>query len=269
MSDTRGRRDFEERRNVRIRNLEDAEERKRRESAAAFDRNAQIGERFYGGQPILVGHHSERSARRDQERMHNLMRKSIEADEKADELAAKVEAAKSNTAISADDPDAVQKLEKRLDGLEEKHTHMLAVNAAYRRFLNDPTSLDTAELSDETKQMIRSYRPDWSGGRPFESFELSNNSAEMRRLKERISRMKIIDAADYGERQFGGARVVDSKNLNRIQIFLTEKPDFEFRQKLKSNGWRWSPSESAWQKMRCRAAFEQGCELVERHGGAS
>lgn len=36
-----------------------------------------ISERFAGGQPILVGHHSERRARKDQEKMDNHLRKTI------------------------------------------------------------------------------------------------------------------------------------------------------------------------------------------------
>lgn len=39
----------------------------------------QISERFAYGQPILVGHHSERRARKDQERMHSAMDNAIKA----------------------------------------------------------------------------------------------------------------------------------------------------------------------------------------------
>jgi len=42
-------------------------------SDAAHDRADQIGERFAGGQPILIGHHSEKRARRDRDRMHTAM----------------------------------------------------------------------------------------------------------------------------------------------------------------------------------------------------
>lgn len=52
-------------------------------SQSARDTSDQIGERFWMGQPILVGHHSEGRARRDQERMHNAMRKSIDEDKRA------------------------------------------------------------------------------------------------------------------------------------------------------------------------------------------
>ncbi|MFD3978291.1 ParB/RepB/Spo0J family partition protein [Streptomyces griseus] len=43
----------------------------------------QISERFWMGQPILVGHHSEGRARRDQERIHTNMRKSFEDRDRA------------------------------------------------------------------------------------------------------------------------------------------------------------------------------------------
>jgi len=43
-----------------------------------------ISERFAGGQPILVGHHSERGARRDAERIENGMRKALKMWETAE-----------------------------------------------------------------------------------------------------------------------------------------------------------------------------------------
>jgi hypothetical protein len=62
-------------------------------SQAARDASDRIGERFWMGQPILVGHHSEGRARRDQERMHNAMRKSIAEGERAGYWASRAAAA--------------------------------------------------------------------------------------------------------------------------------------------------------------------------------
>jgi hypothetical protein len=60
-----------------------------RDNAAARSNQArqssdQISQRFAGGQPILVGHHSEKGARRDHARMWNQMGKAIEEGEKAE-----------------------------------------------------------------------------------------------------------------------------------------------------------------------------------------
>jgi len=53
---------------------------KREEQANAFHQAAdRISERFHAGQPILIGHHSERSARRDQAKMHSAMDNAVKA----------------------------------------------------------------------------------------------------------------------------------------------------------------------------------------------
>jgi hypothetical protein len=52
-------------------------EKREREANGASETATAISERFYMGQPILIGHHSERKARRDKERMDNQMRKAL------------------------------------------------------------------------------------------------------------------------------------------------------------------------------------------------
>jgi len=53
---------------------------KRAAQASAFSRAADdLSQAFYMGQPILVGHHSERKARKTQERMHSAMDKASKA----------------------------------------------------------------------------------------------------------------------------------------------------------------------------------------------
>ncbi|PCJ22891.1 MAG: methyltransferase type 11 [SAR86 cluster bacterium] len=58
----------------------DALAQKREQQAGAFHQAAAtISERFSRGQPILIGHHSERKARKDQDRMNNAMTKAVAA----------------------------------------------------------------------------------------------------------------------------------------------------------------------------------------------
>jgi hypothetical protein len=52
-----------------------------------------IGARFEGGQPILVGHHSEKRARKDKEKMDNGMRKAVTMWERAEYWSYRAEAA--------------------------------------------------------------------------------------------------------------------------------------------------------------------------------
>ena len=53
---------------------------KRATDANAFQASAdRLSERFAGGQPILVGHHSERSARRDQKKMEAAINNAVKA----------------------------------------------------------------------------------------------------------------------------------------------------------------------------------------------
>lgn len=53
-------------------------------SAAAFKKADDIADRIPLGQPILVGHHSERHARADQARIHDGMRKGIDEGKRAE-----------------------------------------------------------------------------------------------------------------------------------------------------------------------------------------
>lgn len=57
--------------------FEDYSAKRAREAEGARQAAEQISERFAFGQPILVGHHSERKARKDQERMHNAMSRAV------------------------------------------------------------------------------------------------------------------------------------------------------------------------------------------------
>ncbi len=47
---------------------------------------------------------------------------------------------------------------------------------------------------------------------------------------------------------FEGGEVVLNHGLNRLQIKHDSKPDYEVIQKLKKNGFKWSPREMAWQR---------------------
>ena len=91
-----------------------------------------------------------------------------------------------------------------------------------------------------------------SGGLPIphEQFEFANLGANIRRMKERLTRLSI--SKNMPERTSDGqaARLEDSPADNRIRLFFTGKPDVCIRTRLKSACFRWTPSLGCWQAYR-------------------
>lgn len=80
-----------ERAEIKAERLDAAIEKKRREADAFHHAASAISERFAFGQPILVGHHSEKKARKDKERMERAMNNASASMDKARYLAYKAE----------------------------------------------------------------------------------------------------------------------------------------------------------------------------------
>ena len=62
-----------------------------------------------------------------------------------------------------------------------------------------------------------------------------------------------------------GVRVVNNGDIDRVQIFLDDKPSAELRNALKSAGWKWSPKNSAWQRKRTANALSSAKRIVGEH----
>ena len=149
--------------------------------------------------------------------------------------------------ISADDPNAVQKLEQKLAGLEKSQETMKAVNAYYRKHktLDGCPHLSPEGIEKMKAEMSSSWHYE---DKPYPTWALSNNNAEIRRVKERIKSLSRQKEIGYVGWEFAGGKVEANTQDNRLQIFFEEKPDAEVREELKGNGFRWSPKAGAWQR---------------------
>lgn len=156
--------------------------------------------------------------------------------------------------ISADDPDAVEKLKKKLENLEESQETMKFVNDYYRR----KGSLDrcpylTQEQIDKLKSDMESK---WHyGNTPYLSWQLTNNGAEIRRVKKRIEELEHKAETTYTGWEFDGGYVEPDKEDNRLRIYFDEKPDEDIRSELSHGGFKWSPKAGAWQRQLTANAF--------------
>ena len=246
---------FEEKRERRTEAYERLRNKHRKLSRDRYEAAKQIGDAIPFGQPILIGHHSERGHRAALDRIDNNMRKSIEHSKTADYYDGKLAAMESNQAISSDDPDAIAKLETKLADMQEYQELMKAANKIIRKKITDDKKIEhLKELGLGESNSRKLLQPDFCGRIGFPDFRLQNNNANIRRVKERIQELKDklakacetpIENQEYPEL---GLTVVHNREIDRLQLVFDGKPPQPTREFLKSCGFKWSPGEGAWQR---------------------
>lgn len=154
--------------------------------------------------------------------------------------------------ISADDENALDKLQGRIDLIKKQHDLSVRIN----KYLRKNGSIEGFPTADEDeaamlKELVREYSDMWNrpGFHGIPGYQLSYDLADINRLQARIDAIKKRDAADYGDGwKFEGGTTRANKEENRLQIFFDQKPDAITRDKLKQNGFRWSQRNNAWQR---------------------
>lgn len=216
------------------------------------------------GQPILVGHHSEGRHRAAIKRAENAMRKSVEESKKAAYYRGKA-AGVGTGGISSDDPDAPAKLREKLEAAEADQTFMREANKLVRKALKNADiaerGADAAAFADYLAG-LRALRPNWpataaanllkkdfAGRFGFADYQLSNNSANIKRMKDRLAQLERAAERETVESELQGVcKLVENAEENRVQLIFPGKPEANTRALLKSWGFRWSPSNGAWQR---------------------
>lgn len=239
---------YEAKQEARRERLEAAAAQAEQRAGAAFKR-ADLREEVSGiplGQPILVGHHSERRHRNAIKRADQAMRRGIEASGRAAELARKA-AAVGSGGISSEDPEAVQKLRAEIAGLEASQARMKAVNAAIRKHRKAGPEAQVAAivalgLAESTARDL--LKPDFCGRVGFPDYALQNNGANIRRLQARIPRVEAVQAIEEKVEQRGAVEYREAEC--RVWLVFPGKPSPEIRALLRRHAFKWSPSRGAW-----------------------
>ena len=196
------------------------------------------------GQPILVGHHSERRHRKAIERSDKKTRQALDTARAAE--SAKWAAKRAGYAISSDDPDAIEALEARLAELEADRELSKAVNAAYRKGGWEavervagvtPKILAGAKRVMELAPWMRT------------PMDTKNLGANIRRVRQRIEELKAAAERTAAPPIEGeGFSIEEDVDDNRIRFRFDERPDRETTAKMKRAGFRWSRRHGAWQR---------------------
>lgn len=158
--------------------------------------------------------------------------------------------------ISSDDPNALEKLKEKVGRLKKHQELMKSANAAIRLKDTEEGDRRLCELGYTQEEIKKLREPDYIGRVGYPPFELSNNNANIKRLEERIKELekRQTEEAPQGW-TFEGGEVVINTDLNRVQIFFTEKPDEEKRSELRHRAFKWAPSQGAWQRQYTRNAL--------------
>ena len=246
---------YDERREARQDRLDSRVDRLTAERDARMNAAHAIAERIPFGQPILVGHHSERHHRADIARIDNNMRKACELSEAIRDVPAEA-----TTAILASDSDATELLAGRIADAEANQSRMKAANVCIRK--QDRAGLSALGFGDA--DIARLFTPDFCGRVGYPTFELTNNNANIRRMKDRLEYLTKAKARPSTEREENGVRIVEDTEVMRLRLYFPGKPAPDVIANLKSSGFRWAPSEGAWQmNLHNRARWLAG-EIVKK-----
>lgn len=155
--------------------------------------------------------------------------------------------------IMAGDGDAVERLQAKIAEAEQDQEQMKATNAAIRKNWKDgQEAVITALMAlGHSRALATEFiQHGRFGGMGYASFETTNNSANIRRMKQRLEALQRNKAAKPVEAEGVNARLEDCPADNRVRLFFPGKPSAEIRSRLKSAGFRWSPTIGAWQAYR-------------------
>lgn len=242
--------DYEERQQAKKKRYEQKAEQLRAEASSLHKKAHEMAQAIPFGQPILVGHYSESRDRRYRARIHDTFGKAFAASEKADYYEHKAETMGTGS-ISSDDPKAVEKLKAKLAELEKLQEMMKQANALIRKHKTPETQTAALlEMGFSEAEAHELLKPSWSNRQGFMPFQLQNNNANIRRIRQRIAVLEKAAKENVTREASGNSYILrEDAAENRVMFIFDGKPEPEIRSLLKSFGFKWSPSRGAWVRM--------------------
>ena len=138
----------------------------------------------------------------------------------------------------------IEVLKKKIADAERNHEFMVKTNVIVRKNIPDDQKvreiMALGPISEATAREV--LKPDFMGRIGFPAYALSNDTANIRRMKDRLIELEKKETTPTGEIPFPGGHIVDNREADRVQIFFDSKPSQDMINKLRGEGWHWSPS---------------------------
>lgn len=217
---------------------------------------------FMTGEPVKIGHHSEKRHCRDMNKMDNHMHQSVVSGQKADYYRGRANGV-GTAGISSSDPRAVDKLKDKLEALTTLQGMMKAGNKIIKSkkitLVEKHDQLIKLGLDDT--EATKRLKPDFAGQIGFPGWELSNNNAVIRNVKKRIAELESLRESEEFHYECDNYKV--SVSDARVMFEFAGKPSDNARKIIKCNGFKWSPSRVAWVRQATSNAIEGARDLIK------
>lgn len=129
---------------------------------------------------------------------------------------------------------------------------MKSSNKIIRAAKGSDCTAKLVQLGMNEKNAKGLQQPDCYGGIGFESYRLTNNLANIKRLQQRVKELEQkAENRDNGvknEIESSWFKVVENAELDRIMFYFEGKPEPEVIALMKKNAFKWSPKNKAWQR---------------------
>jgi hypothetical protein len=188
---------YRERREAKAERLRGWADANQARSDAALGQASQMAQAIPFGQPILVGHHSERRDRNYRARIEGTARRGLDLGAKATNQTRRADEIErqADQAIYDDDPDAIERLTAKIAGLEAERARIKAYNADARKADRTGRAPD-ADLLDEAQQrhlltLVRIGHLGKAG--TFPPYVAANLSGNISRLRKRLEGLQRGD----------------------------------------------------------------------------
>ena len=152
----------------------------------------------------------------------------------------------------------LDKQKAKLKSLTDLQERMKAANKVVgNKKFNDAQKIEqlvAQGFSDEQASDI--LKPDYAGRTGFTSYQLTNNNAVIKNTQKRIAQLEAQALAESmatsGDREtsydFDGGTIDLDYSDDRLRVNFDVKPAPDMISKLKQNGFKWSPTNTAWQR---------------------
>lgn len=153
----------------------------------------------------------------------------------------------------------IDRYKSKLLGLQNLQERMKAVNKIVnnKKLTSEQKKSALTDAGYTGNIVMVDAAPRWSNGKlGYESYELSNNNANIVSTKKRIAQLEAQDLAaakaSSGDSEtsfdFEGGTIELDYSADRLKVDFDTKPDSDMISKMKQNGFKWSPSSSVWQR---------------------